>query len=215
MQQSHIKPEIRNWTRLELRQWLEKQSEQDPMIQPYRADQIFYWLYRRQVHDFSEMANIGKPTRNVLEKHFRIGNLKRDQVQRSRDGSLKYRLMLKDDKAVETVLMPHADHHTVCISSQVGCGMGCDFCMTGKMGLIRNLEVSEIVNQVLEAWQDLLATMVTDLVAKLWPRQKDFNPGLLDDWEASQNLLSTMLTDFVAQLWLLQRFQTSNPGGLA
>ncbi|MEC7349259.1 MAG: 23S rRNA (adenine(2503)-C(2))-methyltransferase RlmN, partial [SAR324 cluster bacterium] len=155
MQQSHIKSEIRNWTRLELRQWLEKQSEQDSKIQPYRADQIFYWLYRRKVQDFSEMANIGKPTRNVLEKHFRIGTLKRDQVQRSRDGSLKYRLMLEDDKAVETVLMPHADHHTVCISSQVGCGMGCDFCMTGKMGLIRNLEVSEIVNQVLEAWQDL------------------------------------------------------------
>ena len=155
MQQSHIKSEIRNWTRLELRQWLEKQSEQDSKIQPYRADQIFYWLYRRKVQDFSEMANIGKPTRNVLEKHFRIGNLKRDQVLRSRDGSLKYRLMLEDDKAVETVLMPHADHHTVCISSQVGCGMGCDFCMTGKMGLIRNLEVSEIVNQVLEAWQDL------------------------------------------------------------
>ena len=155
MQQSHTKSEIRNWTRLELRQWIEKQSEQDSKIQPYRADQIFYWLYRRKVQDFSEMANIGKPTRNLLEKHFRIGTLKRDQVQRSRDGSLKYRLMLKDDKAVETVLMPHADHHTVCISSQVGCGMGCDFCMTGKMGLIRNLEVSEIVNQVLEAWQDL------------------------------------------------------------
>ena len=144
MQQSYTKSEIRNWTRLELRQWLEKQSEQDPKIQPYRADQIFYWLYRRKVQDFSEMANIGKPTRNVLEKHFSIGTLKRDQVQRSRDGSLKYRLMLKDDKAVETVLMPHADHHTVCISSQVGCGMGCDFCMTGKMGLIRNLEVSEL-----------------------------------------------------------------------
>ena len=107
MQQSHIKSEIRNWTRLELRQWLEKQSEQDSKIQPYRADQIFYWLYRRKVQDFSEMTNIGKPTRNVLEKHFRIGNLKRDQVLRSRDGSLKFRLMLEDDKAVETVLTPH------------------------------------------------------------------------------------------------------------
>ena len=59
MHQSHTKSEIRNWTRLELRQWLEKQSEQDPKIQPYRADQIFYWLYRRKVQDFSEMANIG------------------------------------------------------------------------------------------------------------------------------------------------------------
>ena len=68
MQQSHIKSEIRNWTRLELRQWLEKQSEQDSKIQPYRADQIFYWLYRRKVQDFSEMANIVKPTRNLLEK---------------------------------------------------------------------------------------------------------------------------------------------------
>ena len=154
-QPAHAKTDIRNWTRLELRQWLAEQSEEDPKIQPYRADQVFYWLYKRLVQDFSEMANIGKATRTLLETHFRIGRLGREQVQRSRDGSLKYRLMLEDKKFVETVLMPHADHHTVCISSQVGCGMGCDFCMTGKMGLIRNLEVSEIVNQVLEARQDL------------------------------------------------------------
>ena len=154
-QPAHAKTDIRNWTRLELRQWLAEQSEEDPKIQPYRADQVFYWLYKRLVQDFSEMANIGKATRNLLETHFRIGRLGRDQIQRSRDGSLKYRLMLEDEKSIETVLMPHADHHTVCISSQVGCGMGCDFCMTGKMGLIRNLEVSEIVNQVLEARQDL------------------------------------------------------------
>ena len=149
------KIDIRNWTRLELRQWLQEQSEIDSKIQPYRADQIFYWLYHRQVQDFSGMANIGKATRNILETRFRMDKLQRDHVQRSRDGSLKYRLLLDDEKAIETVLMPHSDHHTVCVSSQVGCGMGCDFCMTGKMGLIRNLEVSEIVNQVLEAWKDL------------------------------------------------------------
>ena len=148
-------PDIRNFTRQELRLCLNEASGNNSKIQAYRADQIFYWLYRSRVNDFDKMDNIGRPTREFLQQHFRIGVLKNNRVLRSRDGSLKYRLLLEDGQAIETVLMPHSDHHTVCISSQVGCGMGCDFCMTARMGLVRNLCVSEIVNQVLEAWKDL------------------------------------------------------------
>ena len=148
-------PDIRNFTRQELRLCLNEASGNNSKIQAYRADQIFYWLYRSRVNDFEKMDNIGRPTREFLQSHFRIGVLKSNRVLRSRDGSLKYRLLLEDGQAIETVLMPHSDHHTVCISSQVGCGMGCDFCMTARMGLVRNLSVSEIVNQVLEAWKDL------------------------------------------------------------
>ncbi len=148
---------IQDWTREELRQWLKAASIVHPKVQPYRADQVFYWLYRRRVADFEGMINIGRHTRELLQSHFRISSLSKKEVKRSRDGSLKYRFTLDDGQNIETVLMPHHDHYTLCVSSQVGCGMGCAFCMTGKMGLIRNLRVSEILNQVLEAWKDLPA----------------------------------------------------------
>jgi len=78
-------------------------------------------------------------------------------VGHSRDGSIKYRLLLEDGQSIESVFIPHTSHNTVCVSSQVGCGMGCDFCMTGTMGLVRNLKTSEIIDQVFAVYQDIPA----------------------------------------------------------
>ena len=89
-------PDIRNFTRQELRLCLNEASGNNSKIQAYRADQIFYWLYRSRVNDFEKMDNIGRPTREFLQSHFRIGVLKSNRVLRSRDGSLKYRLLLED-----------------------------------------------------------------------------------------------------------------------
>ena len=114
-------------------------------VKEFRADQVFYWLYTQQVGSFSEMHNIGRETRKILEENFWISSLEKAEKQKSQDGSIKYRLLLDDGLSIESVFMPHTSHNTVCVSSQVGCGMGCDFCMTGTMGLVRNLKTAEII----------------------------------------------------------------------
>ncbi|MBF0277864.1 MAG: 23S rRNA (adenine(2503)-C(2))-methyltransferase RlmN [SAR324 cluster bacterium] len=122
---------------------------------PFRAKQVFNWLYQKRVEEFGEMKNMSKALRQKLQQHFFISDLTRAREARSKDGSIKYVFELRDGKRVESVLMPHRDHYTVCVSSQVGCAMGCDFCMTAKMGLIRNLTPGEILDQILEMWKDL------------------------------------------------------------
>lgn len=142
--------DIKNFTHAELRSWFLDHGEQ-----AFRADQVFHWLYQKKILDFDDMRNVSKPLKAKLKEHFIISQLERCQVLRSEDGSIKYAFGLGDGHKVESVLMPHHDHNTICVSSQVGCAMGCDFCMTGKMGFIRNLTPGEIVSQILEAWKDL------------------------------------------------------------
>ena len=148
---------IKNWTRQNLREWMVEKAKTQSKVQAYRADQVFYWLYQQRVGSFSEMLNLGKETRKMLEENFWISSLKKAEEQHSRDGSIKYRLLLEDGKSIEAVFMPHTNHNTICVSSQVGCGMGCDFCMTSTMGLIRNLTTAEIIDQVLAVYHDIPA----------------------------------------------------------
>ena len=101
------------------------------------------------------MLNIGKGTRNLLKNHFFISSLKAAEKLKSSDGSIKYRILLDDGNSIESVFLPHNNHNTICVSSQAGCAMGCDFCMTAKMGLIRNLEPSEIINQIFTVVKEL------------------------------------------------------------
>jgi Predicted Fe-S-cluster redox enzyme len=101
------------------------------------------------------MLNIGKGTRNLLKNHFFISSLKVAEKLKSSDGSIKYRILLDDGNSIESVFLPHKNHNTICVSSQAGCAMGCDFCMTAKMGLIRNLEPSEIINQIFTVVKEL------------------------------------------------------------
>ena len=146
---------IKNWTRQNLRAWMVENAETQSKMQAFRADQIFYWLYQQKVESFAEMLNISQEIRKMLEEHFWISSMKIVESQKSQDGSIKYRLLLEDGHTIECVFMPHTNHNTVCVSSQVGCGMGCDFCMTGTMGLVRNLKTAEIIDQILTVWGDL------------------------------------------------------------
>ena len=146
---------IKNLTRQDLREWMFKEKGKDSTIKSFRADQVFYWLYKNNVRSFAEMQNLGKETRKLLEENFWISSLKVAEQKKSKDGSIKYRLLLEDGKSIESVFIPHLRHNTVCISSQVGCAMGCDFCSTATMGLVRNLKTSEIIDQVLTVSEDI------------------------------------------------------------
>jgi 23S rRNA (adenine2503-C2)-methyltransferase len=137
------KQNILEYDRAQLISWLESRG-----IKPYRADQIFKWIYLRQADRFERMTDIAKDIRALLEDHFTIGRLQIENVETSRDGSRKYLFKLRDGKRIESVLIPERDHYTLCISSQVGCAQGCGFCLTGRGGLQRNLSKAEIVSQV-------------------------------------------------------------------
>ena len=129
---------------------------------PYRGRQIFSWLYAHGVNKFSQMTNIPKGFRAKLEEAARLEILELDRESRSLDGTEKYVWRLRDGARVESVRIPMRNVNGVmrwslCISTQVGCAMGCAFCLTAKMGFIRQLSAGEIVGQFLAA-RRLLAT---------------------------------------------------------
>ena len=117
----------------------------------YRADQIRRWLFHRRVTSFEDMTDIPRELRQALDRDFVVGSLVTQQRRVSRDGSVKYLFRLRDGVVVETVYIPEPDRATLCVSTQAGCGLGCVFCATARMGLKRNLTQAEIVDQVLEA----------------------------------------------------------------
>jgi 23S rRNA (adenine2503-C2)-methyltransferase len=137
------KTEIKDLTLNQLGEWLDGHG-----IKPYRAGQIFKWIYLRQTDDFSLMSDIGQTLQKLLTDHFSIDRLILKKTDISSDGSQKFLFELSDGHHIETVLMPEKDHHTLCISSQVGCAQACRFCLTGASGFVRNLTASEIVGQV-------------------------------------------------------------------
>ena len=120
-----------------------------------RLDQIWGWLYQKGITDFSQMKNISKEVRAVLENHFVINIPQIVKKEISRDGTRKYLLKLTGGHEVETVFIPEVDRGTLCISSQVGCTLTCSFCHTGTQKLVRNLTASEIIGQILLARHDL------------------------------------------------------------
>jgi len=120
----------------------------------FRAKQIFKWLYQMDATSFEQMTNVSKEFRRQLEETATISNLEPEVVEASEDGTRKYLFRLSDGSAVESVLIPDEDRNTLCISSQVGCAMGCAFCLTGTFGLSRNLTTAEIINQVCAVKRD-------------------------------------------------------------
>lgn len=125
----------------------------------YRADQILQWIYRRQVRDFAHMTNLSKSLRERLDRElvvFRGGVVARSTAD---DGTVKLVLRWPDDATVETVWIPAADRNTVCVSSQVGCPVGCRFCASGLDGVQRNLSIGEIVEQVLRVEHEIAAAV--------------------------------------------------------
>lgn len=114
----------------------------------FRGRQLLPWLYRPSRIDFADMTDLAREFRAVLATRARVSRLAPAAVERSADGAVKFAFVLDDGAIIESVLIPEEDRNTLCISSQVGCAMGCVFCLIGRMGLKRNLRVAEIVGQV-------------------------------------------------------------------
>jgi 23S rRNA (adenine2503-C2)-methyltransferase len=117
-------------------------------FEPYRARQVFQWIYRRGVSDFERMTDLSAAHRRDLAGRFHIPILPVARRDVSEDGTEKFLLTLQDGQHIESVFIPDTPRQTFCISTQVGCAMGCAFCLTATMGLVRNLTPGEIVGQV-------------------------------------------------------------------
>ncbi len=117
----------------------------------FRAAQIWNWIYVRGVRDFSEMSNVSKLTREVLAQNFTLARPAIDKDLLASDGTRKWLVKFADGNQVEAVFIPEETRGTLCISSQVGCTLACKFCHTGTQTLVRNLDASEIVSQVMIA----------------------------------------------------------------
>jgi len=144
------KVKITDQSEVDLSEWAVENGEK-----PYRAVQLFQWLYLHRVTAWDEMKNISKKFLKKISDNFTLQRIPIVQKQEASDGTIKLLQELNDGYQIESVLLNHGDHFTVCISTQVGCAMGCKFCLTARMGLKRNLTPGEIVEQVLNA-QSLL-----------------------------------------------------------
>lgn len=114
----------------------------------YSARQMAEWLYKKNVGSIGEMSNLSKSNRQAVNANFSLGKVDHSKVQVSVDGTKKYLFPTGQNKFIEAAYIPDEDRATLCVSSQVGCKMGCLFCMTGKQGFQSNLTAGEIVNQV-------------------------------------------------------------------
>jgi len=117
-------------------------------VEPYRAVQLFQWIYQRGIADFGLMTDLSQDLRRTLAEHFHISTPVIARHDVSEDGTEKFLLALADGRHVECVFIPDTGSQTFCVSTQVGCAMGCRFCLTATMGLVRNLRAGEIVGQV-------------------------------------------------------------------
>ena len=122
---------------------------------PYRAEQIFKWLYIEKVHSFDEMTNLSLDLRDKLKQNYDICNFSIVKKLESKDGTKKYLFGLSDGNAIESVLMQYHFGKTVCVSSQIGCKMGCKFCASTGIAFIRSLTSGEIVEQIIAIEQDI------------------------------------------------------------
>lgn len=134
----------------ELKEWLTNNGEK-----PFRAEQIYDWLYKKRVSSFEDMNNLSKGLREKLSENFQITTLKTVIKQSSSDGTIKFLFELHDGYSIETVLMRHDYGNSVCVTTQVGCRIGCTFCASTLGGLKRHLEAGEIVSQVVTVQQTL------------------------------------------------------------
>ncbi|WP_242512408.1 23S rRNA (adenine(2503)-C(2))-methyltransferase RlmN [Pseudolysobacter antarcticus] len=114
----------------------------------FRAQQVMKWMYHQQVIDFEQMTDLGKSLRDKLNTHAELRLPKILHEQQSSDGTCKWVLELEGGNAVETVFIPEANRGTLCVSSQIGCGLNCSFCSTGTQGFNRDLTTAEVIGQV-------------------------------------------------------------------
>jgi len=143
MEATQIKKDIRKLSLDELKAWFVENGEK-----PFRAKQVYEWLWKHAAQGFSEMNNVSLPLREKLDQHFVINRVTVATQQISKDGTIKSAFRLFDGNLVEGVLIPHEERMTACVSSQVGCSLTCKFCATGYMERKRNLDAAEIYDQV-------------------------------------------------------------------
>jgi len=141
--------DIKNLSEEGLTAWFQSHNRE-----AYRAGQVLRWIYHRKACSFVQMTDLSKELRQWLAHRLAISRLEPMEIRTSVDGSKKYLFPLKHGHCIETVLIPEPGHWTLCVSSQVGCAMGCRFCLTGQGGLVRNLEPAEIVGQVCAVQED-------------------------------------------------------------
>ena len=144
MYQPGMKSNLLGLNQAEISQAVESMGEK-----PFRAKQLYHEIYCRSELDFLGMTELSKAFRQRLADEFRISLPEIARRSEAQDGTVKYLFRLEDNRFVEAVFIPEEDRDTLCISSQVGCNIGCRFCMTAQMGLERNLKVEEILGQVL------------------------------------------------------------------
>ena len=137
------KKDIRALSKNQLRTFFVEKGDK-----PFRGNQVYEWLWSKTAHTFEDMTNLSKETRDMLEQHFTINHIKVDDMQRSKDGTIKNAVRLHDGLIVESVLIPTSDRTTACVSSQVGCSLDCEFCATAQLKRMRNLNADEIYDQV-------------------------------------------------------------------
>ena len=121
---------------------------------PFRAEQVFKWLYQEKVKSFDEMTNLSLDLREKLKQNYTICNFEIIKKQESKDGTKKYLFDLLDGNAIETVLMSYHHGFSICVSSQVGCKMGCKFCASTGIQFARNLTSGEIIEQIIKVEQE-------------------------------------------------------------
>ncbi len=176
------KIDLKNLTLADLTAWVTTFN-----LKPFRAKQIFSWLYRPGFSDFAAMTDIAKHVRQLLAERAYISRMEPEKEERSADGTVKFAFRLADGQLIESVLIPEENdlqpddpdsepediddsrpgsRHTLCVSSQVGCAMKCAFCLTGTLGFTRNLPAAEIIGQVCQA-REWLATRTGQRVNNL------------------------------------------------
>jgi 23S rRNA (adenine2503-C2)-methyltransferase len=144
------KIDLKDFSPAELREFVASYGKEK-----YRTPQLLKWLYQKRVSSFDDMTNLPKKLRDEWKQFCSISTLTPIRLQTAKDGTKKFLFQLEDGNRIESVLIPERDRLTLCVSTQVGCALGCQFCLTGKKGFRRNLKPSEIVNQILAAKKSL------------------------------------------------------------
>ena len=152
--------DIKTFTKTDLETWLVEHGEK-----PYRAAQVLKWIYQRGATTFDEMSDLSLSLRTLLTQSFSVDRLACVRMTPANDGTQKFLFALADSRYIESVLIPAEDRLTLCLSSQVGCAMGCRFCATAQVRPVRDLTEAEILSQIWEVQQTLGAEQrLTNLV---------------------------------------------------
>jgi 23S rRNA (adenine2503-C2)-methyltransferase len=153
-----VKENLRQYTLDGLRERMLREH-----LDAYRGEQIFKWLWQKNMSTFETMTNLSKELRIILSEKFTIGGLMIDHMVKGTDGTQKFRLRLQDEHCIEAVLIPEDRRQTICVSTQVGCPLACTFCATGLMGYVRDLKAFEIADQV-RIIQEMVGRKISNVV---------------------------------------------------